>query len=436
MCFYPNRIYLFLRIVKLTRTYIFIAIASIALLIVLFIQVNWILESAKIKEQLFTEKANMALSRTAEALRSDKEACMSVEVGYVQDNSKEMCLNLDKNAVHNIDSMLNHYMKLYNIHIDYSFELIKPGATKPKGLWGFSNNVYKTKLEEAVSKNGLELKLIFPEKRQFIIEEMGSMFITSVVLILVVMILFWKTISFLLKEKRILEHTTDFLNNMTHEFKTPLTNIGLAGKMMMKDPPKLKHYCGIILQENEKLRLQVEQMLSMTALERGEIPLQRTELDMHHLIQESLNCINLQIEHLEGEMKLNLRAEKFVVMGDKTHLINALCNLIDNGIKYCDQKPEITISTFNNAEQLIIVVADKGIGIDKEHQKHVFNKFFRVPTGNIHNVKGFGIGLAYTKKIIELHKGTIELSSEKGKGLPAEASAKVGTTFTITLNNA
>ncbi len=415
---------------KLNRTYIFIAISSIALLIVLIIQVNWIFETARIKEELFNEKANMVLSRTAETLRSDKEACMNVEVGCIKDNV-EVCLNLDNNAVHNIDSILRHYMKLYNFHIDYSFELIKPGAAKAKNVWGLSGNVYKTPLEEAVSKSGLELKLIFPDKKQFIIAEMGTQFIGSVILILIVLILFWRTILSLTKEKKILEHTTDFLNNMTHEFKTPLTNIALAGKMIVKDlnigrEDKIKHYSGIILEENEKLRLHVEQMLSMTALERGEIPLQRTELDMHQIIRDSLNSMNIQIENKQGELKLKLNAENVVVFGDNAHFTNAICNLIDNAIKYSKMRPEILIQTFNSGENLIIVVSDKGIGIEKEHQKMVFDKFFRVPTGDVHNVKGFGLGLAYIKKIIELHEGSIELVSAKEEG----------TTFTITLANA
>jgi len=280
------------------------------------------------------------------------------------------------------------------------------------------------------NKNGWALKLIFPEKKQFIMAEMGTLFITSVILILIVLVMFWRTTLSLIREKKISEHTTDFLNNMTHEFKTPLTNIALAGKMIIKDSTskqedKIKHYSGIILEENAKLKLQVEQVLSMTALERGEIPLRKSELDFHELINDSLKYISIQIENKQGNLKLNLDADKFIVMGDKTHLTNAMCNLIDNAIKYSKGKPELSIQTSAVAENLIVIVSDKGIGIEKEYQKKIFDKYFRVPTGDVHDVKGFGLGLAYIKKIIELHGGTIELQSEKGKG----------TTFTITLPN-
>ncbi|MDJ1497512.1 HAMP domain-containing sensor histidine kinase [Cytophagaceae bacterium DM2B3-1] len=412
---------------KLNRTYLFISISSLALVIVLIIQVNWIVQTAQIKEELFNEKANMVLARTVEALASDKEACRKLET------------SIGKSEIHKIDSLFTHYMKFYNFHIEYYFE-VKPGTVTFKDNIGFVNNLYpddlyskglyakpdqpgcyKKNLEAVANKNGVELKLIFPKKEQFIRQEMGSVFITSVILILVVLVLSWRTIVSLINEKKISEHTTDFLNNMTHEFKTPLTNIALAGKMILKasthkQEERMKHHSEIILEENEKLRLQVEQMLSMTALERGEIPLQKTELDVHQLIMGALKYINIQVEDQNGYLKTDLVADRSVVMGDKTHLTNTLCNLIDNAIKYSGEKPELSVQTSNRGQHILIAVSDKGIGIEKKYHKKIFDKFFRVPTGDIHTVKGFGLGLAYIKKIVELHKGIIALESEKGKG--------------------
>lgn len=407
------------------RTYIFIALSSIALLIVLIIQVNWILETAQIKEQLFNEKANIILARTTDALVSDKKTC------------KALGVRVGENEIRKIDSLLTHYMRFYDFHIEYSFEVVKSSLLPFKEINTSTTNLspnqpacYQEGLEQEVNKYGWELKLNFPEKKQFIMAEMGIQFATSVVLIMLVLILFWRTTLSLLREKKISEHTTDFLNNMTHEFKTPLTNIALASKMIVKDSTikqedKIKHYSGIILEENEKLRLQVEQVLSMTALERGEIPIQKTELDFHQLIRDSVKCMNLQIENKQGQLSLNLNANRFVVMGDKTHLTNVICNLIDNAVKYSVEKPEISIETSNMEYDLAIAISDKGIGIEKEYQTKVFDKFFRVPTGDVHDVKGFGLGLAYIKKIIELHGGTIELMSDSGEGK--------GTTFTILL---
>ena len=401
---------------KLTKTNIFIAISFMALLLVLIIQVNWIFETAKSKEELFNEKANIVLARTTEALNNDKETCKNLEA----------CVG--KKETHKIDSLFRHYMNFYNFRIAYSFEVVKPTVFVLKNIYPTEPGCYKQSLDEVSNKNKWELKLFFPTKKQFIIAEMGTMFIASVLLIIVVLVLFWRTVLSLLKEKRLSEHTTDFLNNMTHEFKTPLTNIALASKMIIKDSAtkqgdKIKHYSEIILEENEKLKLQVEQVLSMTALERGEIPLQKTELDLHALLTECIKSINIQIENKQGDLKLNLRAERYIILGDKTHFANALQNLIDNAIKYSKEKPELLIETSNVNKNILIVISDKGIGIEKEYHKKVFDKFFRVPTGYVHNVKGFGLGLAYVKKMVELHKGIIELESEKGKG----------TTFTITL---
>jgi two-component system phosphate regulon sensor histidine kinase PhoR len=413
---------------KMNRTFLFVTISSIALFIVLIIQVNWIYQTAKIKEDLFNEKANMVLSRTTEALLSDKETCMKIGACIDNESDPGLVTKLGKDEVYKIDSLLNYYMKFYNFHIDYTFAVAKPGNISIEN--GMVNFVYNKTIEDDAIANGVELKLIFPEKRQFIIAEMGKLFITSVLLILIVLILFWRTVQSLLNEKKISEHTTDFLNNMTHEFKTPLTNIALAGKMILKDAAireedKIKHYSGIILEENEKLRLQVEQVLSMTALERGEIPVIKSELDFHQLIHDSLKYISIQIENKQGNIQLNLGADRFVVMGDRTHLTNALCNLIDNAVKYAREKPALSIQTLNSGQNLIIIVSDEGIGIEKEYHKKVFNKFFRVPTGDVHDVKGFGLGLSYIKKIIELHEGSIALQSEKGKG----------STFTITIPN-
>ena len=407
----------------MNKTYLFIIISSLALCIVLIIQVNWILKTAKIKEELFNEKANMVLLRTNEALSDDTETCQKIGAsidytGHLISSSK-----LGKADVQKIDSIFIYYMNLYNFHIDYSFVVTKQALfstsdiyTNDQALGGFLNQ-YK-----------IELKLIFPKKRQFIIAEMGPMFISSVCLILVVLFMFWRTTLSLLKEKRISTHSADFLNNMTHEFKTPLTNIALATKMIKKNTEKgsiekIDKYSDIILSENKKLSLQVEQVLGMTALERGEIPLKMTRLDLDEILVDVINCFSLQLEKVDGHISYQQDANNLMLMADKTHLTNAFCNLVDNAIKYSKTKVDISIHSFNLDNNLVIAISDKGMGIEKEFQRYVFDKFFRVPTGDIHDIKGFGLGLPYVKKIIALHGGKIQIQSEKGKG----------TTFTITL---
>ncbi|MFY9308596.1 MAG: HAMP domain-containing sensor histidine kinase [Bacteroidia bacterium] len=411
---------------KFNRNNILIIISSLALLVVLLIQVNWLFKTAQIKEELFNEKANMVLAKTTQAIYADEVTCKKLEI------------SAEENELHKIDSLLHYYMQFYNLHINYSFKVLHPEAIPVNAgtdweqlLSPVQPACNRKSLEEVVSKKGWELKLHFPQKKQFIMAEMSTLFVTSVLLILIVLILFWKTTRSLLKEKAISEHTSDFLNNMTHEFKTPLTNISLAGKMLQKETEngkenRIKHYSRIILDENEKLSHQVEQVLSMTALERGEIPLHKTKVDFHTILEESIKSATMQLENRQGNLKICFEASNTLVMADKTHLSNALRNLLDNAIKYSTDKPELLIQTSNLNNFIIVTIKDQGIGIEKEHQKKVFDKFYRVPTGDVHNVKGFGLGLAYVKKIIELHQGTIGLESEKGKG----------TTFTITLPNA
>jgi two-component system, OmpR family, phosphate regulon sensor histidine kinase PhoR len=399
---------------KITRTQLYILISSIALCTVLIIQVNWLVETAKIKEALFNEKANIVLARTSDALAADTATCQKMEAG------------VGAEEIHKIDSLFKYYMRFYDFTIQYSFEVMEkqPSAKTDDYIFNPQPNepaCFQLNLEDVVKRNGWELKLILPEKKQFIYGEMGPLFVTSIFLLLIVLFLFWKTLLSLNREKKLSEHTNDFLNNMTHEFKTPITNIALAGKFMLKEEiahqqEKVRQYSEIILEENEKLRLQVEQVLSLAALERGEIPIHKTEVDLHHIINDAIKNLKIQIEHKNGIIQVQFDAKNTYLKGDKTHLTHVFCNLIDNGLKYSEGSPVIHIQTINQEHHLIITITDQGIGIDKEFQKKVFEKYFRVPTGNVHNVQGFGLGLAYIKKIITLHNGTIALESEKGKG--------------------
>lgn len=400
---------------KFNRPYLFIGLSSLALLIVLIFQVNWIIETASIKKQLFDEKANIVLSKTAEALSSDIETFRRLKD------------TVGKNEVRTIDSIFKYYMAAYNIHIDYYFE-VKPNGNVNTNSLTLLPYIPEPQKQYCIQAAGptpketpLGLKLVFPDEEEYIFAEMGTQFITSVILIIAVFLLSWQTVLSLIKEQKIRRQTTDFVNNMTHEFKTPLTNIALAGKMLLKadninSEDKIRQYSGIILDENARLKDHVEQILKMTEFEKDDIPLTKTETDIHSLIAEVTKSINLQVENTFGRIQTTLSAERFKVLGDKTHLINALNNLLDNAIKYSQGKPDITVQTKNTEDKLLISVNDKGIGIEKEYLDKVFTKFFRVPTGDIHDVKGFGIGLTYTKKVIELHNGSIEVESELGKG--------------------
>ena len=213
----------------------------------------------------------------------------------------------------------------------------------------------------------------------------------------------------------------DFVNNMTHEFKTPISTISLTGEMLLKDrvlkdSDKAKRYTRIILDENNRLKKQVEQVLQIAVIDRGEFKLKQQEVNMHDILQSQANTFEAIVNERGGMIQQQLEAEDADITGDRTHLENIIANLIDNAIKYSTEIPHIRIETTNKNSGIVVSVHDNGIGISSENKNQIFKNLYRVPTGNVHNVKGFGLGLYYVKKMVEAHGGNITLESELGKG--------------------
>jgi len=218
---------------------------------------------------------------------------------------------------------------------------------------------------------------------------------------------------------------TDFVNNMTHEFKTPIATISLASEMLLKPginemPEKTKKYASIIYDENSRLKNQVEQVLQIAVLDKGNFKLRKKEINLNELIEFATENFEMQIKQRNGKITTNLAASMSTFFADPDHITNIINNLMDNANKYTPETPEITISTRNSEKGIIMTVKDNGIGISSENQKHIFKKFFRVHTGNIHDVKGFGLGLYYVKTIVEAHGGSVTLQSELKKGTQFE----------------
>jgi two-component system phosphate regulon sensor histidine kinase PhoR len=208
---------------------------------------------------------------------------------------------------------------------------------------------------------------------------------------------------------------------MTHEFKTPVSTIHIAATVladveMMKDPGRIKDYTNIILAQNKRIEQQIEKVLQLARIEKNKYSFQSEEVDVHHLISEVIKSFGFVVGESGGSLHSELKARNFIVNADKSHLSNAIYNLIDNAIKYSNEKPDVTVSSVNGNDRLIISITDLGIGIEKKYLAKIFTKFFRVPTGNVHNVKGFGIGLSYVKNIVDAHGWKIETESIPGKG--------------------
>jgi hypothetical protein len=269
------------------------------------------------------------------------------------------------------------------------------------------------------------LVMYFPSERNFLIKSLGYMGSSSALLTLVILITFGYTIYLIFRQKKLSEIRNDFVNNMTHELKTPISTISLASQMLNDNtiPNTMKnidHLSKVINDESKRLGYQVEKVLQAAIFEKGKIGLKIRRLDIHEIINTVVKNFIIQIKNRNGQIIKNLDAEYSIVNIDEMHFANVLLNLLDNALKYCNGQPDIIVSTFNKKNFIAITVEDNGIGISKENQKRIFEKFYRVPTGNVHNVKGFGLGLSYVKKVLEELNGKISIESELNVGTKFE----------------
>jgi two-component system phosphate regulon sensor histidine kinase PhoR len=232
---------------------------------------------------------------------------------------------------------------------------------------------------------------------------------------------FFLTIRTLLKQKKLSEIKSDFINNMTHEFKTPLATISLAvdalkNEKVSGDKEKTNYFTGIIKEENKRMNKQVETILQAALLDKQEVQLNLKKLSAHSLIKSAINNITLPIEEKGGKIEIILEAQKDIILADEVHFTNIINNLLDNSVKYSKESPLIKLHTSNQGNSIRIKIDDNGIGMNKETLNRIFEKFYRAHTGNIHDVKGFGLGLSYVKTMIDAHHGTIRPESTLGKG--------------------
>ncbi|MCK5134722.1 MAG: HAMP domain-containing histidine kinase [Bacteroidales bacterium] len=265
------------------------------------------------------------------------------------------------------------------------------------------------------------ISVYFPDERKHLIKSMGMMGATSLLITLSIVMLFTLALFIIFKQKRLSEMKNDFVNNMTHELKTPISTISLASQMLndrtIPDEQKnIAQISRIIQTESKQLGFQVERVLQMAIFDHGQLKLKMEEVDMHDIIETVAQNFLLQVDKRQGRLEFLPEAEEVVILGDSMHVTNVVSNLIENAMKYTRRTPVIRIATRNENSSILISIIDNGIGISKENQKRIFDKFYRVPTGNVHNVKGFGLGLSYVKLIVDQHHGSIRIKSEPNEG--------------------
>jgi two-component system phosphate regulon sensor histidine kinase PhoR len=335
-------------------------------------------------------------------------------------------------SVEKLRKLLDRELKILGIKAPFEFSIFSNGLSTKVKTENFEfcrdNTFGHPIFVDNDGKTTYQLMVTFPSKKKWLIQEILGISLLSILLTFIVVFSYLKTLKQLNNQRKISEIKTDFINNMTHEFKTPIATINLAldaikNPKVIHDEEKVKRYVQMIREENKRMNAQVENVLRISKLEKNEIELVKESVDIHHLIQNAVQHLQLIANEREAVISLNLQAQRSFASANEDHMTNVIINLIDNALKYSPEKPIINISSVNEGNEIVIKVSDRGMGMTKIVQKRVFEKFYREHTGDIHNVKGHGLGLAYVQKIIDEHDGKVFVDSEKDKG----------STFTIRL---
>ncbi|WP_070137811.1 sensor histidine kinase [Crocinitomix algicola] len=437
---------------KNLRTVIFLGIASI--LSILTIQFFWIKKNIdfqqtniaiqnkqdSLSQVQFNDQVTIALKRVANEIQR-----INQQPGDLYGNVKQLTSNYFTVELHDtlhpflLELLLKHEFYDHNITEDFQYgiydcfsdSIVYGDYIRFEGDSAFTN---LSVTDEPLIDSRAQLKLdsdlhyfsvVFPTRENIAIADRPhdvTPWYYLFAIILFVLIFFGFSISVIFKQKKLSEIKNDFINNMTHELKTPIATIGISSETLMninpeKSDDKILRYASIIYKENKRLESQVERVLNVANLDKGEIKLNLSTINLHEIIEEAKENFEYnQLEERGGQINLKLNAEYAVLKGDVVHITNIVNNLIDNAIKYCDKIPNLTIKTTNQKNKIIIQFSDNGKGISRDNIKYIFDKFYRVPTGNLHDVKGFGLGLFYVKTIVEAHNGTIHVRSNPGKG--------------------
>ena len=328
-------------------------------------------------------------------------------------------------SIEMLQKLLAEELNEYGIDTPFEFNIYSNGlATKVKSDHFKYDKKATYSIPVFIDNDGInkyQLLVTFPCKKSFLFSEFIGICILSIIFTLIILVAYSSTLNQLIRQRQISEIKTDFINNMTHEFKTPIATINLAldaikNPKIIDDKEKVLRYLQMIKDENKRMHAQVENVLRISKLYKNELDISKISTDIHEIIEDAIEHVNLIIEDREGTITPNLAAIRTTVLLNDVHFTNVLVNILDNAIKYSTEKPIINIETENVKEYIIIKIKDQGIGMSKAVQKRIFEKFYREHTGDLHNVKGHGLGLAYVKRIIEDHNSEVFVESEKGKG--------------------
>jgi len=324
-----------------------------------------------------------------------------------------------------IELSLNQELENRGLDIEYEYGVYSnglPTKVKSRKFKPSVSTIYKAPLfKDGEGASNFDLLISFPKKKKFLLQSILRMALLSLLFTLVIVVAYSGAIYQLIRQKQISEIKSDFINNMTHEFKTPIATINLAveairNPKIIDDKSKVMRYLQMIRDENKRMHAQVENVLRISKLEKNQLDISKDRVDVHDIIQDAITHVELIVDDRGGYIETHLDAQRTEVLANDMHFTNVLVNILDNAVKYSEEAPKIDVFTEVVKNNIIIKVQDQGAGMSKAVLKKVFEKFYREHTGNIHNVKGHGLGLAYVKKIVEDHQGEVYAESEKGKG--------------------
>lgn len=382
-----------------------------------------------------SQKGNNAIARMSYDMQEEYKKRVLYESNILSEVISEIINTASNEPMHErinfrqLENDIRGELKHNGIELPFQYEVVdknnKP-IYRPAGFNGQKNN---SGYPQVIFPNDppekyTYLKVYFPTKNQYLYNDNEFRFLIPAILFTLILLITFVIIIFMIfRQKRLSEMKNDFMNNMTHELKTPVSTISLAAQMLKdpaitKSPDVFKHISGVINDETERLSFQVEKVLQMSLFEKQKATFKMKELDVNDIVVHVANTFQIKVEKFNGNLDIDLQATDSTIEGDKMHFTNVLFNLLDNAVKYRREEADLKlmIRTWNNNNKIYISVEDNGLGIKKENLKKIFDRFYRVSTGNRHDVKGFGLGLAYVRKIIEDHNGTIKAESEFGKG--------------------
>ena len=324
-----------------------------------------------------------------------------------------------------LDLLINNELQRLGLDLEFEYGIVSDGyptRVRSKYFSYSKSSDYKAPIFKDTDQNtAFALIVNFPKKRGFLVNSILGMALLSLAFTLIIVLAFVSAIYQLIRQKQISEIKSDFINNMTHEFKTPIATINLAVEAIRNpssigDQEKVLRYLGMIREENKRMHAQVENVLRISKLEKNQLDIKKDRLHFHDLLQTAVDHIQLIVDDRQGSINMNLEASRDEVLANETHMTNVLVNILDNAVKYSPNAPQIEVKTELLKNQILLSISDQGAGMSKAVLKKVFEKFYREHTGDIHNVKGHGLGLAYVKKIVEDHQGEVYAESERGKG--------------------